>query len=323
MNAAVNPGDLRADLVTVADTEGQFEANYNRRNFMFAHELARHPLFELPSLVDLTRRMPDHRDTYWSNGNVAVGNSWDVGTAGRHSLQDTIANIEHNNSIVILKHTEQDPVFAPVLHNVLQSMIDLSGERMRSDVTIGEVLILVSSPGRITPFHMDAEVNFLWQIRGEKTFYIFNQNDRSLVTDVELENFYSVSASLAVYRPERQADATAYELRQGFGLHLPVTAPHWVQNKDNVSVALSVNYELRSVGRLVELHRFNRKLRRLGINPSPPCTSKWRDDLKLVAGKGLRAVRSLRKRATAAPAYAAWTPPARPPDAPARRQEPV
>jgi hypothetical protein len=316
MNAAVKPGNFRADLVTVADPAGQFEANYNRRNFMFAHELARHPLFELPSLVELSRRMPDHRDTYWSNGNVAVDNTWDVGTAGRYSLQDTIANIEHNNSIVILKHTEQDPVFAPVLHNVLESMIDLSGERMRTDVTIGEVLILVSSPGRVTPYHMDAEVNFLWQIRGEKTFYIFNQNDRSLVTDFELENFYAVSANHAVYRPERLADATAYELRAGFGLHLPVTAPHWVQNKDNVSVALSVNYELRSVGRLVELHRFNRKLRRLGINPSPPCTSKWRDDLKVAAGKGLRAVRSLGRRDASTSPYPVWTPPAR---APARR----
>jgi len=68
-------------------------------------------------------------------------------------------------------------------------------------------------------------------------------------------------------------DANAYDLRAGFGIHVPVNAPHWVQNHDNVSVALSVTYELRSVDRLTELHRINRRLRSLGLSPSPPGTS--------------------------------------------------
>ncbi len=89
-------------------------------------------------------------------------------------LQDTITHIEHNDSIVILKHTEQDPVFAPLLQSVLATIVELAGERMRSDATIGEVLILVSSPGRITPYHMDSETNFLLQITGDKWFHIFD-----------------------------------------------------------------------------------------------------------------------------------------------------
>ncbi len=167
----------------VADHDGQFRRNYNRVNFMFKHELAGNPLFELASLVDLTRRMPDHGEHYWANGKVAVNNTWSEGTVGRQSLQDTITNIERNDSIVILKHTEQDPLFAPVLQNVLARLIELSGERMRCDVTIGEVLILVSSPGRITPYHMDSETNFLLQVTGNKLFHIFDQTDRTLVTD--------------------------------------------------------------------------------------------------------------------------------------------
>lgn len=297
-------------LAPVSDPDGLFARHYNRKNFMFAHRLAGHPLFELPSLVELSRRMPDHSDTYWSNGNVAIGHSWEAGTSGRLSLQETIANIEHNDSIVIMKHTEQDPIFAPVLQEVLSGMIELSGERMRSDVTIGEVLILVSSPGRITPYHMDAEVNFLLQVSGDKSFYIFDHTDRSLVTDRELENFYAVSNASAVYRPERQQEAAAYELRAGYGVHLPVTAPHWVQNKNNVSVALSVNYELRSVGRLLELHRVNRRLRRMGLEPTPPGRSPWRDQVKLKLAAGLGAVRSVAKRSERTRPYAVWTPPA-------------
>ena len=102
-----------SSLPGVTDHEGQFRRNYNRVNFMFKHELAGNPLFELTSLVDLTRRMPDHGEHYWANGKVAVNNTWSEGTVGRQSLQDTITNIEHNDSIVILKHTEQDALFAP------------------------------------------------------------------------------------------------------------------------------------------------------------------------------------------------------------------
>src|SRR5579864_1523151 len=107
------PAPRGRDLL--ADPEGSLQRNYNRRTFMFPHGLAGHPLFELDSLIGLARRMPDHRDTYWSNGKVAVTHGWDAGTTGRRSLEDTIANIATNDSIVILKHTEQDPVHGPVL----------------------------------------------------------------------------------------------------------------------------------------------------------------------------------------------------------------
>ena len=96
--------------------------------------------------------MPDHRDTYWSNGKVAINNRWETGTEGRASLQDTIVNIAHNDSMVILKHTEQDPVYGPVLQDFLTRLVVASGARMRGDVTIGEALILLSSPNRIFSF---------------------------------------------------------------------------------------------------------------------------------------------------------------------------
>ena len=290
----------------IEDPEGLFRRNYNRVNFMFPHRLAGSPMWELDNLVALARRMPDHRDTYWSNGRIAVHNNWESGQENRLSLDDTLVNIGHNDSLVILKHTEQDPEYGPVLQQVLARIVELAGEQMRCDVTVGEVLILISSPNRVTPYHMDGETNFLLQVAGDKHFYVFDHTDRTLVTELELEKFYSISQVLANYRPERQAEANAYDLRAGFGIHVPVTAPHWVQNRDNISVALSVTYELRSIDRLTELHRINRRLRTLGLRPSPPGASTWRDDMKLAA---YRAARSLRKRPAVIRPYPVWTPP--------------
>ena len=73
----------------------------------------------------------------------------------------------------------------------------------------------------------------------------------------------------------------------------------------------AVQVELRSVDRLIELHRFNRKLRTIGLTPAPPAASHWRDELKLAAAKGLRAAaHTVRKRPRVAQPYAVWTPPA-------------
>jgi hypothetical protein len=281
----------------VDDPMHVFPHNFNRVNFVFRHALAGHPLFALDSLIELARRLPDHGDHYWANGPVAVHNSWSEGMLGRQSLEDTIANIEHNNSTVVLRHTEQDPPYGAVLQEILARIIELGGERMRKDVALSEVQILVSSPGRITPYHMNPETGFILQIKGDKSFHIFDQTDRTLVSEREREDFFAISRNFAVYRPERQKECNKYELRAGFGVHVPSCAPHWVQNRSGVSVALSLNYSLRSVDRLAKLYRFNRRLRALGLDPAPPQPHGrgWRDRLKLAAEDGLMGVRTALK----------------------------
>jgi hypothetical protein len=295
--------------ITVTDLEGRFRRNYNRVNFMFKHELAGNSLFELESLVELTRRMPDHGEHYWATGEVPVNNTWSDGTIGRQSLRDTILNIEHNNSTVVLRHTEQDPVFAPVLQSVLTTIIELSGEQMRSDVKIGEVTILVSSPARIATYHMESATNFLLQITGDKWFHIFDHSDRTLVTDRELEDFFAFNRHRELVRTDRRDECVKHDLRAGYGVHVPTCAPHWTRNREHVSVALSVNYELRSVERLEKLYRFNHRLRKLGLSPAAPNVSGWRDRIKLAAADGMAAMRVVGKQREGRP-YQVWTPPA-------------
>jgi hypothetical protein len=294
---------------SLADPEGLFRRNYNRKTFSFPHGLSSNPLFDLGNLIELSKRMPDHRDTYWSNGKVAVGHGWEAGTGGRMSLQDTIAHIADNDSIVILKHTEQDPVYGPVLQDFLGRVVSLAGEQMRSDVIVGETLILISSPNRVTPYHMDGETNFLIQVRGDKWFYVFDHEDRTLVTHEERERYFSGDISGAVYRKEKQKDAVAYDLNAGYGVHVPLCAPHWVQNRDNVSVAISVTYELHSVERLTKIHRFNKRLRRLGLTPTPPGVSAVGDQVKMAVSGALSGIRSIYGSKPAPRAYNVWTPP--------------
>ena len=304
------PVDSGTGVEVLADPDGAFRRNYNRQTFSFPHGLSSNPLFDLDSLVELSRRIPANWEPYWSNGRVAVSNGWEAGTQGRVSLQDTIANIAENDSIVILKHTEQDPVYGPVLQDFLNRVITLSGQQMRSDVTIGETLILISSPNRVTPYHMDGETNFLVQVRGDKWFYVFDHADRTLISDEEREAYFAGNISSAVYKKDRQEDAVAYDLRAGYGIHVPTGAPHWVQNKNNVSVAISVNYELSSVYRLTRIYKLNQQLRRLGITPRPPGVSALSDNVKLAAARTLAGIRSVVAKRAAPTTVPVWAPPA-------------
>lgn len=260
---------------------------------MFPHGLSGNPLFELPSLLALAKRMPDHRDTYWSNGRVDVTDTWARTPDGRLTLEDTIKGIHHNNSLVILKHTEQDKVFGPALQRFLELVVEFCGDAMRGDVIVGEVLILISSPNRITPFHVDAETNFLVQIIGDKTVCLFDQKDPDVITHDEKERFFRGDFNSAVYSEMRQAKATTYDLRAGYGIHIPVFAPHWVRNHGNISVALSVNYELHSVAKMADVYQANRYLRTLGLAPATPGSSTLRDNVKSAAIRGMRATKRL------------------------------
>lgn len=279
---------------TLQDPAGQFTRHYNRSSFMFEHGLAGNPLFDLPSLIALSHRLPVGPDfAYWSNGAVAIDDRWEAGARADRSLSETLENIGHNNSLVILKHVEQDALFAPLLRDFLVRVVDLAGPRMRDDVIVGEVLILVSSPDRLTAYHIDAEVNYLIQITGDKIAHVFPPNDPTIVTDVEMERFHAGDFNGAAYRVASQTRATSYDLKSGRGLHIPTHAPHWVQNGTNISVALSVNYELRSVLRQAKLLGVNRWLRRLRLAPRRPGTSALGDRFKLSLAHALTIIRCL------------------------------
>jgi hypothetical protein len=69
-----------------------------------------------------------------------------------------------------------------------------------------------------------------------------------------------------------------------------VTFPHWVENGDNVSISVSINF--RFVDRTVpDIYRLNSYLRRLRLHPRLPGESALSDGVKKLASKTLRALR--------------------------------
>jgi hypothetical protein len=271
---------------------GEFRKKFNRTDFMFDHGLAHHPMFELQALYELAQRIPKYKDfVYWQNGRVAVNDKWGANPAKRLSLEDTIKGIAHNDSLVILKHADQDPVFGPVLQEILQRIWSFTPPESQADIQLGESLIFLNSPNRKTAYHLDLESNFLLQVAGEKHIRVFDCTDRTLTPHTELENFCAGDGNGAIYKPAREAEAHFHHLTAGHGVHFPSMAPHWVQNGDEVSISININFDLASIHhRLKRVYRVNRAMRRMGIAPTAPGTSPARDAIKERLAVGVSSV---------------------------------
>lgn len=277
--------------------DSRFSELYNRASFLFTHGLKNNPLFELPSLAALAqRRAAISEYAYWSNGPVDVSDRWEKGSAARYSLAETLANIANNNSLVMLRRLDQDDIFGPFIRAILERVVDMAGPQMREDLIVGRGTILIASPHRLTAYHIDSDINFLFQVTGNKQISVFDQTNKAVISDEELERYYAGDQNGAQFEERKQANAKTYDFYAGCGVHIPCMAPHWAKNSDNVSIALSLNFDLKSIARLSRVYQVNHALRRLGARPVPPGTSAWRDRVKLGAHSGLVVVRRLTKK---------------------------
>src|SRR5436309_3049848 len=91
---------------------------------------------------------------------------------------------------MVLKNVEVVPEYRELLHACLAEVEALDHPAGRG-VTLREGFVFVSSPGAVTPYHMDPELNFLLQIRGGKHMSVFPGRDRALLSEEELEHFYT------------------------------------------------------------------------------------------------------------------------------------
>ena len=265
-----------------------FAANFNRHPFLIGHRLAAHPLFALPSLIELARRLPA-KDIEYNAGNLPV--SIDPSLTPRNGLspEETIRRIEECKSWLVLKYVENDPAYRDLLLGCLDEVRPFS-EKIVPGMMQPQGFIFVTSPGSVTPYHMDPEHNFLLQIRGSKTV---RQFDRGVVSQEELERFHAGAHRNMVYKHNYLARSWTFELEPGTGLHFPHTFPHWVHNGPSVSISFSITFRTPDLERLATIHLVNGILRRRGFRPTPVGQSAWRDGLKYQTYRAWRRARRL------------------------------
>jgi hypothetical protein len=268
----------------------EFREKFNAKPFLFHHDLADSPLFSLPRLATVAERMlarGDLKKLVARSGKAGLADAEFKNMPLKQQVVETVRHLADAKAWLKLSCVDTaDLEYDQLLKRVLREVEDLSGQPLRGMITWSSLTVFLASPGITTPYHIDHESNFLFQIQGAKDVSLHNPNEQDIVPEDQLERFYSGDFEAAKYRKELQGRGTMFRLVPGAVVHQPPLAPHWVQNGDNVSVSVSMGFCLRPLDRRARVYQVNHYLRRFGWQPTPPGRSKLRDALK-IAGIGL------------------------------------
>lgn len=270
-----------------------FRDGFEHNAFSFSHALSGHPLFALERLVELAKALRnDPAQIVCDVGDVRVDQRWDDVPLCALPAHALIEKIQTANAWILLKHVNRHPGYRELLAQCVDDVAALAGRDLDASFKACKAIVFLNSPNRVTSYHIDHQSTFLLQIAGTKTISIFDRADRAVLPEGELERFWARDDNAAIYKPQYQDRATVIHMTPGVGVHIPVNAPHWVQNGPDVSVSLNFNFDLHD--RLLgDIYRSNYWLRKVGLQPAPPHRSPLRDGIKATLYGCARSMREL------------------------------
>jgi hypothetical protein len=276
-----------------------FAQNFDKRPFYIRHELASHRLLELSAIAALSERLPKNL-LEWNSGQAGAYINPDGLKPHSLSCKDTILQVGERPAWVQLTQIEHDLLYKRLLDELLDGIEPLS-ERIRPGMWQRQAFLFVSSREAFTPFHFDPEYNFLLQVRGQKTIFMWDPANRFVLPASALDNYYArigseISNRHQQYRDEFMASAWQLPMKAGQGVHFPLLAPHAVKTESDVSISLSITFHTRRSQFNAMVHGANGHVRRLGIEPPAPGTSRLWDFAANLGFRGVRKAVALAKR---------------------------
>lgn len=250
---------------------------------------------DLPSVERLLRRLDESRMRVRLPGDgPASGSPRRVALRDIPDLSSHLASGQPLHLQAIDLH-QVDAGHAEMLRRFRQRLEALVPEvaHPSTQVTMG---LFLSSGGAVAPFHADQEHNFLAQVAGDKKMHMFPS---------ELDTFPCIKREalaaddehvLDTYHPALEARAEVVHLVPGTTLYHPPMSPHWVDTgRASPSLSLTFSFTTPSVQRVLLLHKLNRRLRRLGLQPAPVGRRPGVDAAKLVVARAMRALVRLQR----------------------------
>jgi hypothetical protein len=194
--------------------------------------------------------------------------------------EDIEGLLSSTQSWIILRHLESIPRY-----NIL--MNQLLNELMVSDIQLSNQyfnpasFIFISSPNFVTPFHIDPEHNFLFQITGEKQVLVNDAFIDPIISSSEIEDFYADESGYSLdFHSNYSSRLIPMTLRSNEGVYIPFTFPHMVFNGNDISISYSLTFRTKMSERHRKVHLVNRALRLLGFTPKTYGLSSISDSLK-------------------------------------------
>lgn len=250
--------------------------------FSFQHQLSTHPLLQLEELRSLAKR---HNLIRFHSAKINRAQNLDTvkeDCSNGLTLEETLNQIEHTGSAVVIREVERDPLYKPLVEEMFKS-IKLFNKKAGISMYNCHAWIFITSPEGITPYHRDQEHTHFFHVRGEKTVWLWDHTNRSLITQEEDEFFHGVNKlTKTIYRDSLMKHAHEFKVVPNEGLYFPPTAPHMVENGNEYSISMTLTYMSNMNMRVRRIHKINQIIRKLGFEPTDVNKSRLKDEMKLI-----------------------------------------
>lgn len=271
-------------MLDIAFSE-DFQAVKEKRPFIFCHNLHRSAHFDWTGLKKLVHaastpeprrggflREPAPRGSF-NLGKESVEN-WGS-PEFRKKMDAALDTLPTCDARIKLSGIAEYLDYGGVVRQVTEEISMATGVDFHKDFYPCTATLFLSSPGILTPYHIDSECNFLVQIQGEKLFHSWDGTNREIVPSAHLEEFWQGIA----FREKTTRQPQDFHLEPGNGIYNPPFFPHEVYTCGAPSISLSLGYDPKASAE-PEIHRMNSMMRKLHLHPSPIYAHPARDWIK-------------------------------------------
>ncbi|MBK9078043.1 MAG: hypothetical protein IPL91_02390 [Hyphomicrobium sp.] len=265
---------------------------FGKEPLRFNHQAHLSPLFSNETLADLIERTP--RESYYVNTmkrGAKDRSSRREGEIRNLSGLDVLDAVAKGHIWIMLLNPEK--VISGYSHLLDQIYSEFQEHVPSLNVFKKKISILISSPNIPVFYHCDLAGQTLWQVRGEKTVYVY-PNYEPYLPQPNLEKII-LNEAHEISLPYDQAwdnVASSFTIKPGDMLHWQLYAPHRIQNGNCVNVSFTTEHVTPTVRRNFVVNYANGILRRtLGVNSLSQTTSGpqyWSKLATVAAAKSLR-----------------------------------
>jgi hypothetical protein len=234
------------------------------------HRLAEHPLLQLPALVELGKRLESRGRVRTHTSDATPGTPFNSAPKlhpNTMSAASTLERIEQAKAWMSLLNVQTDDTYRTLVDHVLDGIKPVI-DPVDPGMCYRGGWIFITSPNTVTPFHFDKEHNFILQVSGRKTLYVWDHRDTVAASEESRDRFHACHERDRLQWDETlRKRATVFHLEPGQGAYMPSTSPHMVENGDNASITISFTYYTRATRRDSLLHAAHERLRGWGLAP--------------------------------------------------------
>ena len=232
---------------------------YPLRPARLAHALSDHPLFALDRLAAAAARL----DTALVETKRATHLAGALEPVDRqhHSTDAFVRAVDKTQAWTMLRFIDRLPEYRALLARVMREIADII-EPLTGAASRARAFVFISSPGTITPFHVDPEYNVLFHIKGTKRITLFPAE--TCLPQAADEALHGDGRNLLAWDDRYAADAQSFDLVPGDAVFVPYKWPHHVVVGDTSAISVSMTWQSAWTETQPPLHRMNARLARLG-----------------------------------------------------------